>query len=77
MSKTLFGMDSDGFLKAIELDIPRFALEEAIVDLYEQLYCDEDRKFNESESTAAYSAADFVEACKHIIQRLDRFYVKD
>lgn len=71
MARRLYGLDADEFSKAIN-DLPRGIIEESLVDMYEQLFCNEDGEFNPTDSTAGDSASDFVEACNYIIQRLER-----
>lgn len=51
-------------------DLPRTQLIDALEDIAQRLLCDEHGNIDPTESTAAHSAADFVDACNHTMQSL-------
>jgi len=69
-SLQLYGENTDAVRLAIKA-VPRERLEDALLDIYAMLFCDESGEYAPEQSQASDSAADFVEKCDWVFQRVD------
>ncbi len=69
MKKTLFGMSHSEFSIALK-KLSRANVDKTVADIYKLLCCDDEGEFDDESSLAADSAAEFVDACNQIFEKL-------